>query len=94
MTDAAVENPARGPWRTNNKRSTMPKLSADAARRQGAITRLALERLGNRDEAIAYLNTERTELGARPIDLATATVEGFERVQRDLSAMRTGSHVP
>ena len=94
MTDAAIENPVRGPWRTNNKRSTAPKLSADAARRQGTITRLALERLGTKDDAIAYLNSERSELGARPIDLATATVAGFERVEKDLSAMGTGLRVP
>lgn len=93
MTDATHGTPVPGALETQYKRSSMPKLSADAARRQGTITRLALERLGNKEDAIAYLNAERLELGARPIDLATATVEGFERVEKDLAAMGTGSRV-
>jgi uncharacterized protein (DUF2384 family) len=72
-------------------RSTRPRLSPDAATRQGTITRLALEKLGSKEDAIAYLNVERPELGGRPIDLATATVEGFIRVERDLSAIEAGS---
>lgn len=87
MTDAANDAPALDPRYMKYKRSTMPKLSHDAATRQGTITRLALEKLGNKEDAIAYLNLERAALGGRPIDLATATVDGFKRVEQDLSAL-------
>lgn len=87
MTDAANEAPALESRQMRYNRSPKQKLSADAARRQGTITRLALETLGSKEEAIAYLNVEQAQLGGRPIDLATATAEGFERVEQDLSTI-------
>lgn len=36
--------------------------------------------MGGRDSAIAFLNSENTELGGRPIAIATESPEGYERV--------------
>lgn len=71
------------------RRSAKPKIPADAARRQGDVTRLALSTLGSKEEAMAYLNLERAELGGRPLDLATSTAEGLKLVERDLVAIST-----
>lgn len=67
-------------------RYNAPKLSAEAARRQGEITRLAFLALGGRDGALAFLNQPHDALGARPIDLAIADAAGFARVRLALDA--------
>ena len=64
-----------------------PKLDRDAARRQGEITTLAMKTLG-RDEAIAFMNTDNTEMGGRPIDLAVESEEGRARVETALTARK------
>ena len=67
--------------RTNNyfrKRGT-PLPPADA-RRQGDISQLAYLRMGGRDPAIAFLNSDHAALGGRPLDIATASAEGYVRV--------------
>ena len=66
--------PKRGP--TRFRRSGVPPLAPDRARRQGDITRLAFHLLG-REGAIEFLNSDNAELGARPLDLAAgcASVE-------------------
>ena len=65
--------PRRGPMRF--RRSGGPRLEPASAQRQGAITRLAFHLLG-REGAIAFLNNDNAELGARPLDLATASAAG------------------
>ena len=87
MNDTVEETPAPRFGKMNFKRSNRPKLAIDAVRRQGAITRLALETLG-KDDAIAYLNAERAQIGGKPLDLATSTEDGYKSVERDLVAMR------
>lgn len=87
MTDAAKEAEELKLRQMKYNRSAKPKLPVEAARRQGTITRLALETLGTKEEAMAYLNVERAQLKGRPIDLATATAEGFRLVEQDLSAI-------
>lgn len=57
-----------------------PRLEPGQARRQGEITRLAFQILG-REAAIAFLNTTNAELRGRPLDLATASDEGRNRVE-------------
>lgn len=66
------------------RRLDVPNLTAAQARRQGEVTRLALMALG-KDEAIAYLNLACERLGGRPLDLATASVDGFLTVKNDLA---------
>jgi Protein of unknown function (DUF2384). len=75
------------PRRNYFRRSNSPKLAVDAASRQGQVTKLAFERLGGKDAAIAYLNLESDRLGGRPLDLATASAEGLAQVERDLAHM-------
>lgn len=59
-----------------------PRLPKDSAERQGNITRLAFSLLGGRDGAITFLNGADDELGGRPIDLATASADGYASVER------------
>ena len=78
-----VQPPAKSPVtrRTNShfrKRGT-PLPLADA-RRQGDISQLAYLQMGGRDPAIAFLNTDHPALGGRPLDIATASAEGYARV--------------
>jgi hypothetical protein len=61
------------------RKSRAPLAPADA-RRQGDISQLAFMTMGGRDPAIAFLNSENTELGGRPIAIAIASPEGYERV--------------
>ena len=73
--------PKRGP--TRFRRSGVPPLAPDRARRQGDITRLAFHLLG-REGAIEFLNSDNAELGARPLDLPTASAAGFPSVEAAL----------
>jgi uncharacterized protein (DUF2384 family) len=82
------EDKSAHPFRSKARRSDRPKLAPDAASRQGRVTRLALEALGGRDEAIAFLNTACDKLGGRPLDLAIASAEGLDRVERTLMDMK------
>lgn len=76
----AAPKPRRIAFRSANS----PKLTPDQARRQGQITHLAFSRLGGREAALAFLNEPNPALGERPLDLATASTEGFERVVREI----------
>lgn len=68
------------------RRSSAPRLESDSARRQGEITRLAFHLLG-RERAIDFLNSDSTELGARPLDLATASAAGCATVEAALGRL-------
>ncbi|WP_241233664.1 antitoxin Xre/MbcA/ParS toxin-binding domain-containing protein [Altericroceibacterium xinjiangense] len=81
MTDAAT--PGRAPGKMSFRKTKAPKMAPDCARRQGEITRLAFLLLG-REKAIAFLNTEHLGLGARPLDLATASAAGQASVEAEL----------
>jgi hypothetical protein len=62
------------------------RLPDASARRQGNITQLAFLVLG-RDGAIAFLNAEHAVLGARPLDLAIASSEGYASVEAELGRL-------
>ncbi|MDE8652995.1 hypothetical protein [Novosphingobium album (ex Liu et al. 2023)] len=83
MTDAIDEEPKQI-RRMGFRKSNSPKLAVDAAKRQGTVTRLAFDLLGGKDQAIAYLNTDRATLGGRPLDLAIASREGLTAVENDM----------
>lgn len=75
----------------NANKSRMP---ADMAKRQGEIAALAFMLLGGRDGAVSFLNSKNQRLGARPIDLAIASEEGFalvEQVIKRMAASHSGS---
>lgn len=93
MSDTEQEAPApyrRGGFKPWNR----PKLPQEAARRQGIVTRLALEALGSKEEAMAYLNVASPKLGGRPLDLAISTAEGLRQVEQDLATMGPGGPQP
>jgi hypothetical protein len=70
-----------------------PVLSKDTARRQGQITHLAFELLGNREAALAFLNGDNAALGGRPLDVAMASIRGYDLVEQALrqSATKPGA---
>lgn len=74
------------PVQKRQRWNSQPKLGPEAANRQGLVTRFALETLGGKDAAIAYLNDDCTFLGGRPLDIAIGSAEGFNRVLHDLTA--------
>jgi hypothetical protein len=82
--DTESEPPKRPSMRF--RRSNATRMEPDSARRQGEITRLAFQLLG-REQAIAFLNSANAELGARPLDLATASAHGCASVEAVLSGL-------
>jgi uncharacterized protein (DUF2384 family) len=77
----------------NWRKAKLPALDPAHARRQGEITRLAFLVLG-REEAIAFLNTSHAGLGGRPLDLATASDAGRNRVEAEMGRMAYVSPEP
>jgi len=75
----ASDLPTRSPS-TRLFRKTSAPFARDDARRQGNISQLAFLTMGGRDPAIAFLNTPNADLGGRPLAVATASPEGYERV--------------
>lgn len=65
------------------RRSDAALLSLDGVKRQGAVTTLAFQLFG-RERAIEFLNADHAHLGGRPLDLATASGEGMEKVEAEL----------
>jgi hypothetical protein len=80
--EAKPAAPGGGMMHFSKSTRNQVKLPRDAAERQGNITRLAFSLLGGRDGAIAFLNGENADLGGRPIDLATASADGYANVER------------
>jgi hypothetical protein len=87
--DEEADEPRLQKPRRNSFRKAGPKLTADAAARQGEVTTLAFKVLG-RDQAIAFLNGHNDELASRPIDLAVESAEGAARVTSVIEASRKG----
>lgn len=69
------------------RRSDTPRLSPDAAARQGRVATLVWERLRESVAAAAFLNAHDTGLGGRPIDLAIAGDDEFRAVVARLDAL-------
>lgn len=70
------------------KRFDTVRLAPDAAERQGKAATLAWQVLGNRDDAVAFLNTHDDTIDGRPIDLAVASAEGLAAVVQLLEKRR------
>jgi uncharacterized protein (DUF2384 family) len=78
---ASDEQPKRAPLK---RRVALPRMAADAAARQGRVTKLAWDALGDRDAVLAFLNTHHNGLGGRPLDLAIGDADGLSRVEAAL----------
>jgi hypothetical protein len=85
--EATPAAPRGGSMHFRKSNHNQPRLPKDSAARQGDITRIAFSLLGGRDGALAFLNGTNDELGGRPIDLATASDEGYAAVEQ---AIRRG----
>ncbi len=73
--------------RFTRSRSNAPKLSTDAAKRQGEIVHFAFLTLGGRDAAMEFLNNPDSALGGRPIDVAIASADGAANVTRAIKRL-------
>lgn len=56
------------------------RLSGDAAAREGAAIRLAIDALGS-SHALSFLNAPNDALEGRPLTIATQSASGFSRVR-------------
>lgn len=56
--------------------------ASDLAQRQGDISQLAFLMMGGRDPAMDFLNSECPALGGRPLAIATASADGYEKIAR------------
>ncbi len=74
------------PRATRTFRVARPRYDPARAERQGRVTRLAIERMGA-PAALAFLNADHAELGARPLDLAGESVESSARVEAVIAAL-------
>ncbi len=74
----SAPKPARKPFRKFPTVRPTPEQMA----RQARIAGRAWAVLGDRDAVMAFLNTHHDALGGRPIDLALASDEGLEQVER------------
>lgn len=70
------------------RRAASP-LSPQCFSRQGLIANLAFSHLGGRDPAIWFLNSYNSGLGARPLDLAGDSAEGYATVQSEVRRLET-----
>ena len=59
-----------------------PRLAPDEAARQGSAARQAFSAFGDRERAMAFLNSHDEELGGRPIDVAIASGSGLAAVEQ------------
>lgn len=84
MTDEADETPAPIRRKMFVKPSSVPKLSPDKLKRQSLITHLACSLFRDPGEAIGFLNRGSESLGGRPLDIATASAEGYTAVEQAL----------
>lgn len=79
--ESTPDQPKRAPFK---RRASLPRMAADAAARQGRVTKLAWDVLGERDAVLAFLNTHHETLGGRPLDLAIGDDDGLSRVEAAL----------
>lgn len=61
-------------------------LDGEQTKRRGLVVRLASELHPSSAEALAFLNTHHDALGGRPLDIATASEDGFAAVEKELHA--------
>ena len=60
--------------------TTKTKLAPEVIARQSRIALLAFQSLPDHETALLFLNSEDDTLGGRPIDVASASEAGAERV--------------
>jgi hypothetical protein len=79
MSDEAGTQPAARPKRYFRAKSSQPQISREAAEREGAILRVAVETLGLQG-AQAFLNGHNDQLDGRPLAIAAGSIAGFNAV--------------
>ncbi|NOW46466.1 hypothetical protein FHW96_002626 [Novosphingobium sp. SG751A] len=85
------------PYRGNAHRlKGASPLTPQYLERQSLIANLAYMHFGNRDHAIAFLNAHNASLGAKPLDLAGDSTEGYAAVHGEIlrQAPRKAGAIP
>lgn len=73
------------PYRGNaNRLKGASPLTRQYLERQSLIANLAYIQFGNRDQAISFLNAHNSMLGAKPLDLAGDSKEGYAAVRGEI----------
>ena len=80
MTDDQDTKQAGGMMKFKKTRNKV-KMDPASARRQGDIVGVAMAALGDTEAVMAFLNGNHADLGARPLEVATQSQDGFERVR-------------
>lgn len=80
MTGAGTGGGDRSTMMRFKKSIARTRMPADQAKRQGKIVTLAFTELGGRDAALDFLNSHNETLDARPLDVASESDSGFDRV--------------
>lgn len=62
-------------------------LQGEAMTRQGRLVSLVYAQFGDRDKAVLFLNSHHAGLGAKPLNLAAESAEGFEAVSSEVRRM-------
>ena len=61
-------------------------LDAEETRRRGLAVRLASTSCGSMEAAVSFLNQHHSDLGGRPLDIATASDAGLSAVEAALTS--------
>ena len=80
MTEAGDEGRTGGMMMFKKTRNKV-KMDPASARRQGDIVGVAMATLGDTKAVMAFLNGNHADLGARPLEVATESQAGFEKVR-------------
>ena len=84
--DETTTDEKSSPTKRFGRSVTRTRMPAPQGRRQGDIVALAFTALGGRDAAMDFLNSHNASLDARPLDVASESDAGFERVKALISA--------
>lgn len=91
MTNAAPTSadidPSRPKRQQFRRKPFAERPSQEVMARQARLTGSAWKALGSREAVMAFLNTHHDRLGGRPLDLALASDEGLEQVERAMAAL-------
>ncbi|MCW3798248.1 DUF2384 domain-containing protein [Sphingomonas sp. BN140010] len=84
LDEPAAATPAK-PRMAFRRSAPKIRMTPDDARRQSSIVQAAWKSFGEREPAMAFLNTHQDGLEGRPLDIATSSDEGLAAVQQMLA---------
>lgn len=89
--DTAAEAGAPSPRRPQFRRFVAKvRMSPDESRRQSSVVQVAWKSFGERDRAMAFLNTHDEELAGKPLEIAMESDDGLIAVEQVLARRTAG----